>query len=402
MRILYAAIDQSVPGTNGGSVHVSQVATGLAALGHEVHALITPGNGPFPGVSVHWHALEPPMGRRHLRWARARRVIEIARAVRAEVIMERYHNFGGEGVRAATRTGALAVLEVNAPVIDHPGSLKRWLDRAVVVKPMHQWREWQCRRTHLFVTPSAEILPRWVAPDRVLQIEWGADTERFTPRATGDVPFQRHQGDTVVVFAGAFRPWHGAIHLVRAIAQLRARGRDDVKAVFVGDGPELARVRRAAAGLAGIEFAGPIPHDRMPACLAAADIGVAPFDVAAHGPLQIAFYWSSLKLFEYMASGLPVVAPDISRLRKLFRPEREGLCYDPGAVTGLADAIARLVDAPNRREMGRAARERVVREFGWDIHCRRLSEALERAHEVMTGAQAEDGARPTNVGRCGS
>ena len=41
----------------------------------------------------------------------------------------------------------------------------------------------------------------------------------------------------------------------------------------------------------------------LPACLAAADIGVAPFDTAAHAPLSLAFYWSPLKVFEYMAGG---------------------------------------------------------------------------------------------------
>ena len=47
--------------------------------------------------------------------------------------------------------------------------------------------------------------------------------------------------------------------------------------------------------------------------LAAADIGVAPFDVAAHRPLSLGFFWSPLKIFEYMASGLPVVAPAVDR-----------------------------------------------------------------------------------------
>ena len=40
MKILYAASDQTVPGTKGGSVHVAAVAEGLAALGHEVHVLV--------------------------------------------------------------------------------------------------------------------------------------------------------------------------------------------------------------------------------------------------------------------------------------------------------------------------------------------------------------------------
>ena len=65
VKILYCAIDQTVPGTKGGSVHVTAVAEGLAALGHEVHVLVTPGDGPMPGASgVHWIAMPPPLGRR--------------------------------------------------------------------------------------------------------------------------------------------------------------------------------------------------------------------------------------------------------------------------------------------------------------------------------------------------
>jgi len=376
MRILYLAIDQRVPGTTGGPVHVAQVATGLAALGHEVHVAITPGKETLPDSPVHWHFIRPPLGWRQLRWMRLWRVEALARELRADVVIERYYNFGGEGVWAATRTGALAVLEVNAPIIDHPGSLKRWIDRALVFEPMRRWREWQCRHTNLFVTPSTSILPQWVEPHRVIRLEWGADTARFTPEARGDVPFQRETGDTVVIFAGAFRPWHGAIHLVRAISRLRSRGRNDITAIFVGDGPELGRVRRAAAGVEGVVFVGRLSHGRMPACLAAADIGVAPFDVEAHGPLQLDFYWSPLKVFEYMAAGLPVIVPNIERLSKLCRDGREGFTYAANDADGLANAIERLADASNRDELGRAARKRVVEEYGWDVHCRRLSEAL--------------------------
>ena len=376
MRILYLAIDQRVPGTTGGPVHVAQVATGLAALGHEVHVAITPGKETLPDSPVHWHFIRPPLGWRQLRWMRLWRVEALARELRADVVIERYYNFGGEGVWAATRTGALAVLEVNAPIIDHPGSLKRWIDRALVFEPMRRWREWQCRHTNLFVTPSTNILPQWVEPRRVIRLEWGADTARFTPEARGDVPFQRETGDTVVIFAGAFRPWHGAIHLVRAISRLRSRGRNDITAIFVGDGPELGRVRRAAAGVEGVVFVGRLSHGRMPACLAAADIGVAPFDVEAHGPLQLDFYWSPLKVFEYMAAGLPVIVPNIERLSKLCRDGREGFTYAANDADGLANAIERLADASNRDELGRAARKRVVEEYGWDVHCRRLSEAL--------------------------
>src|SRR6476646_4151331 len=101
MKILYSAIDQTVPGTKGGSVHVAAVAEGLAALGHEVTALVTPGPGEPRPSRVRWLAMPPPFGSTHLRMARAGAIARLARGIRPDAIVERYHNFGGEAIRSA-------------------------------------------------------------------------------------------------------------------------------------------------------------------------------------------------------------------------------------------------------------------------------------------------------------
>lgn len=386
MKILYSAIDQAVPGTKGGSVHVMAVAEGLAALGHDVTALMTPGTGAPPASHVRWAAMAPPFGSTHLRLARSSAIARLARALQPDAIIERYHNFGGEALRLAKPLGAVGLLEVNAPVIDHPGSAKALLDRVLLVQPMRRWREHLCRVADVIVTPNPAILPAGTAPSKVRVLEWGADTDRFRPGVPDTPPFARLDVPTVAVFAGAFRSWHGAIHLVEAIKRLRARGRKDIGAVFVGDGPELARVRAAAEGLDSVLITGALPHQRMPAVFAGADIGVAPFDLGAHAPLSLGFYWSPLKVFEYMASGLPVVAPAVSRLPALVESGREGLLYplppesnDGAHAESLARALETLSDPAVRRAYGMAARERALREYSWSAHCRALEEVIRGA-----------------------
>lgn len=380
MTIVYAALDQRVPGTLGGSVHVQAVAEGLAARGHEVHVLVDQG-GPWPpgpaSHPVHWHAMAPPLGQAVLRWARSGAVEHVARRVGADVIMERYYNFGGEGVRAARRLKIPAVLEVNAPVIDYPGSTKGRVDRALIVEPMRRWRDALCRQTDLFITPSRAILPAWIDPARVLEAEWGADVEHFRPDAAGPLPFTRDPNRVICVFAGAFRSWHGVVQLSASLARLHAQGEHRLGAVFIGDGPERASAERAARDVPGVTFTGAVPHADLPQCLAAADIGVAPFDPGKHKPLTLGFYWSPLKIFEYMSSGLPVVAPRLPRIAQLVADGEQGVLYDPADPRTLDAALVRLTDAALRARLGGAARQRAVAQYSWSAHCEQIDVRLQ-------------------------
>jgi glycosyltransferase involved in cell wall biosynthesis len=385
VRLLYTAIDQSVPGTHGGSIHVQAVAEGLAARGHEVH-VATHRNGSWPAGGVTWHEMAPPLGSRALRWLRTGTVADLARAIGADAVMERYYNFGGEGVLAAHRLGVPAVLEVNAPVIDYPGSAKARLDRALLVEPMRRWRDRICRHVDLFVTTTSDILPPWIDRARVLEVEWGADVSQFQPAADdrGDTRADRR---IQCVFAGAFRSWHGAVHLCAALARLHASGETRFGATLIGDGPERAAAERAARGVPGVVFTGAMSHEALPAALAAADIGVAPFDPARHAPLRLGFYWSPLKIFEYMAAGLPVVAPALDRLGRLVEHGREGVLYDPRAPRALDQALLSLADADVRRRMGAAARARVLTDFSWAAHCAALDERLRTLVDTRGGGR---------------
>jgi glycosyltransferase involved in cell wall biosynthesis len=103
----------------------------------------------------------------------------------------------------------------------------------------------------------------------------------------------------------------------------------------------------------------------------------------------MSFYRSPLKVFDYMASGLPVVATDEEELRPIVRHGHNGLLVqnDVGAIV---DAIRKIKDSDGWRErMGRAGREDVVRHYNWQ----RVAEETEAVfHSVLGHPPVQRGA----------
>jgi len=376
VRILYVASDQVVPGRTGGSVHVLEVARGLAARGHEVHAVVHRDRGAPDREDrdgVHWHriAWRPP--HRLFRF-RARRAVEaVAEAARAEVVIERYYNFGGEGILAAAGRGIPSLLEVNSPIVDHPGSLKGFVDALSVVRPLRRWRERLCRQASALVAPLPEIVPAF-ARAKTETVTWGANVSVFSPARRSEAARRElgiPDGAVAVAFSGSFRPWHGAPVLEAAARRLRHRR--DIFFLLVG-GPR----RGEARGYRG-RLVGTVPYDRMPEVLASADVGVAPYDTARLRQLRLGFYWSPLKIFEYMASGLPVITIARPPLHEIVRAGQEGVHVREADPVDLARAIESLADdAEARARMGRSGRERVVERYSWGRHCEQLEGVLRR------------------------
>jgi glycosyltransferase involved in cell wall biosynthesis len=97
-----------------------------------------------------------------------------------------------------------------------------------------------------------------------------------------------------------------------------------------------------------------------------------------------AAYTSPLKLFEYMASGRPMVASDLPALREVLRPDANAVLVEAGDAGALAAGLARvLADAALAARLAAQARED-VRAWTWD----RRAERIEALLESMTGRRA--------------
>jgi starch synthase len=395
VRILYVASGIPVPGTLGGSIHTLEVARGLAARGHTLHvvacadgrrggvaALARPVSRCFEGF--HLHHIDIPKAASLLG---APLIARLARAVRPDLIMERYYNFAGGGLLAARRLGTPTILEVNALIVDPPEVLKRRLDDRLG-GPLRRWALAQCRWADRIVTPLHTTVPPEIPRAKIVELPWGAAVERFAARdwrlEIGDARTQslvsnlQSPNTQTVVFLGSFRAWHGVLDFVRAAAMLLALGRD-CHFLLIGDGPERAQAERLAAAWPGrFTFTGAVPYEQVPGLLAGASVGVAPFNTAPHPALRAAgFFWSPLKVYEYMAASLPVVTADIHPLNQVVRDGQEGALFREGDVAGLAHAIARLLDdGAKARAMGAWARARVVEHYSWARHCAELERIM--------------------------
>ena len=86
-----------------------------------------------------------------------------------------------------------------------------------------------------------------------------------------------------------------------------------------------------------------------------------------------------VKMFEYMAAGIPVIASNFPSWREVVEGNDCGLCVDPMDVSAIAAAIQFLVDNPRRaQEMGRNGRMAVERKFNWNNEAARLLQLYER------------------------
>jgi glycosyltransferase involved in cell wall biosynthesis len=172
--------------------------------------------------------------------------------------------------------------------------------------------------------------------------------------------------DPVVLgFVGFVRDWHGLDAVIAAMAADRATR---LELVIVGEGPAVTALRAQAEALGAAErvrFTGLAAHEAIPALVAGFDIALQPRVVA---------YASPLKLFEYMAAGKAIVAPDQPNIREVLTDGETAVLFDPTVPDAMWEAIRRLVADPLLRgQLGAAARGEIGRrDYTWRGNAERV------------------------------
>ncbi|MHB1801965.1 MAG: glycosyltransferase family 4 protein, partial [Actinomycetes bacterium] len=188
---------------------------------------------------------------------------------------------------------------------------------------------------------------------------------------------QRHglAGRAVVVCVSRLVPRKGQDVLIRALPQIRRRV-PDAAVLLVGDGPYRPRLERLVAELRlepHVRFTGSVPWSELPAHYDAGDVFAMPARTR-RGGLDVEGL--GIVYLEASATGLAVVAGDSGGAPDAVLDGRTGMVVPGRRVELVADHVAGLLADPGRAAvLGRAGREWVSAEWGWDRLAARLARA---------------------------
>ncbi|MDO5511429.1 glycosyltransferase family 4 protein [Corynebacterium sp.] len=364
MSIAYILADPGIGvfGSKGASVHVQEMIRALRHHGHDVHVycvrrgekdgteLIPADLRDLPVTTV------PLAGGDREKALRAASDALVAAARGHDLVYERYSLFSDVG----SRLGVPFILEVNAPLIDEQATHRHLADAptarrlsedmfaaadlvSCVSPPVAQWVTQLCPQARTQITPN------------------GVNTGRIRP-ATGP------RTGLTLGFLGTLKPWHGTGVLLDALAPTRHPWHLE----FCGTGPQRAALEEQAAALGVSErvtFHGAVAPSAVPRILQTWDAACAPY------PQAEGHYFSPLKVYEYLAAGLPVIASRVGELPTLLA--NRGLIVEPGSATDLAAALDLLGADPARRQwLGAEGRRHVEKHHTWNQRCADLLAAL--------------------------
>jgi glycosyltransferase involved in cell wall biosynthesis len=383
MKILY---HHRTASRDGQSTHIDEMIRALRANGHEVREC---------GPPLSQRHLAQGMGSGRTGWVSRFKLLlprwlyelgelaysvlayrRLARAVRdfaPDMLYERYNLYLLAGLWTSRRFRLPLLLEVNAPMAQErraygglawPGLAQRvelyiWKN-ATVVLPV----------THVL---ARQMVAQGVQPERITVIPNAIDPAHYQhlPGADQARAAQGLSGRLVIGFTGFVREWD---RLERVVKWLAARPRSPMGSagpagpvlhlLVVGDGPARASIEQCARahGVASqVSFTGVVARQQVPALAMA-------FDVA----LQTALvpYASPLCLFEYLALGKAIVAPNQPNHLEIVRHGVNAWLYDAQADDGLEQALNVLcADAALREQLARAARQVIAaQQLTWRAH----------------------------------
>ena len=297
-----------------------------------------------------------------------------------DFVYERYTLFSHSGIQLARKLGVPHILEVNAPLAYEQEKM-RGLEMKTFARQMEKRIFQETDRVLVVSKELKEFVKSCDVPDdRIVILPNAVDPERFISTET-ETPVAENlnfNGHQVIGFVGSLKPWHGTETLLEAFAKLY-KDNKNIRLLIVGDGPgreSLEQFSRDNHLEDAVVFTGKISHHDIPKYIDAMDIAVAPYTPNDN------FYFSPIKIFEYMMMEKAVVGARIGQVEDIINHRENGMLFEPGNIPQLSDTLNQLVsDQSLCKKLGDTAKAWVRQERTWDNNARQVADIAKNLME---------------------
>jgi glycosyltransferase involved in cell wall biosynthesis len=347
LKILY---HHRIASKDGQYVHVEEIIKAFRALGHEV-IIVAPKiaeNSDF-GSDGGWvdvlKAKLPKAFYELLEFSYSfYAFFKLCHAIikhKPDCIYERCNIFLPAGIWAKKLFKLPLQLEVNSPLYQ-----ERKKYGGIALDVLAKWSEHYVWQNADKVLPVTQVMAEYikavgVSENKITVIPNGVDINIFKPKNIKNRD-ERFTGKLVIGFVGFCREWH---QLDKVLELLASEKREDIFFLLVGDGPVIPELI-AQAKLLGFEeqftATGLVKREDMPYWLDQMDIALQP---------AVTPWASPLKMIEYLAKGLTIVAPDSDNIKELLLNNRNALLFSENKFD---DMLLKLLQLLNNRKLGEA------------------------------------------------
>lgn len=195
----------------------------------------------------------------------------------------------------------------------------------------------------------------------------GVDTHFFKP-------VRKTKKEFSVLFAGLLHKIKHIIPIVDAV-EIACRKIPNIRCYILGDGPrrkELEQIVTSKKLGKVFVFTGMVPHEKLPRWLGSADVLLAPFS-----NLEGVRYQSNVKIFEYMASGVPIIATDVGDVKMILGGGKAGYVVPPDKPEAIAEKIIHIYkNKEESKKVASVARKLASEKYDWRMLAKKLQTFL--------------------------
>jgi len=180
---------------------------------------------------------------------------------------------------------------------------------------------------------------------------------------------------TTIMFVGNFWPWHDIELLINSFEYVHTH-KPQSRLVLIGAGITreiIVNIVNEKKLSDYVVFTGKVLHQQVPLYLGMADIVIAPYP-----KMDVEFWGSPMKIFEYMAAGKAIIATQAGQIGEILSNENNALLVTPGDVKEMSSSIIRLIEDPVLRNiLGNNAYKQFLQKYTWENYIKKLTNVYE-------------------------